>query len=456
MSHPFDTPGVLIARASRWDRDALARRIDARADALQAQGLRPGQVVLAPDTPAPDLLLTHLALLRLGAALFPHRTGLDDPAVVDAIETTSAEWRWSPATEHLSATGRSAADSVAALALLIRTSGSMGDSKIVMLTRENLEASARASNVRLGYGREDVWLCSLRLSHIGGLAIIHRWALAGATLVLHEGFDVARVADDLHRHGVTHVSLVPPMLDRLVTAGVEPPPSLRVVLVGGQALSPTLARRALAAGWPLHPTYGMTETTSQIATAERAWTAVEPDGRVGPLLPGVEIVTQPERDGSARLRVRGPMLMAGYANPSRAPGQGLDAGWLTTSDLGGLTADGVLAISGRADDVLVIGGQNIALRSVEERLRAAPGVRDVALVALDDPVWGHRLVALYCGELDDPSLADWCARTLAGAERPRAFARLDALPLLESGKHDRMRLRHLALEALGDQLSADT
>ena len=135
-----------------------------------------------------------------------------------------------------------------------------------MLRNDTLWASARAVNTRLELRAGDLWLACLRLSHIGGISIAYRTALAGATLLLHDGFNAAAVNADLRRLPVTHISLVPPMLARLLELDPTPPPSLRVVLVGGQALSAALAQRALAAGSPLVRTYGMTETASQIAT----------------------------------------------------------------------------------------------------------------------------------------------------------------------------------------------
>ncbi|HSO84052.1 AMP-binding protein [Thiocapsa sp.] len=399
-----------------------------------------------------------LALMRVGAALLPYRTGLDPSTLLKLAAATGSEWRWSPESATLTPTGLASAIATggaslgsgplgSALALLVKTSGSSGGPKVVMLTRDNLLASAAAVNRRLGFGSDDVWLCSLRLSHIGGLAIIHRWTLAGATLILHEGFDAQAVAEDLQRFAVTHISLVPPMLGRLLESGAVPPPSLRVVLVGGQALRPVLAERAIVAGWPIFLTYGMTETASQIATSRTALERVPADGRVGPLLPGVEIDRHDGLDGPSRLRVRGPMLMAGYANPERRPGQGLDKGWFVTSDLGGLDEEGDLRVVGRADDVLVIGGNNISLTRVDGLLRVAPGVSDLAVVALDDAIWGHRLVVVYSGDLDERAFERWCDGALSGAERPRAFKRVAGLPLLDSGKYDRIAIRAFALES---------
>ena len=250
-----------------------------------------------------------------------------------------------------------------------------------------------------------------------------------------------RVAADLDRRAVTHLSLVPPMLARLLALGRPPPPSLRVLLVGGQSLSTALAGQAIAAGWPLHITYGMTETASQVATTARLLAPPTP-GLVGRPLAGLTVDCP--AGPAAPLRVRGPVVMAGYANPGRRPGLGLTDGWFTTSDLARRGQDGGLCILGRADEVLVTGGVKVHPGWVESLLAGAPGVGVVAVVGVDDPVWGQRLVAFYTGEVTPAALDRWCRANLAGPERPRVFRPRAELPVLDSGKLDRRRLRALA------------
>lgn len=410
-------------------------------------GLRPGQVVMAPDSPAFDLALTILALGRVGAGVFPYRSGLGPAERLVLADLAGVEWLWSPDSTGLvplsDATQTPDVSPESRAALLIKTSGSSGHPQIVMHGYAGLHASASRVNARLGVTAESTWLCCLRLSHIGGAAILYRAALAGARLRLHDGFDAPTVRRELEAHGVTHVSLVPPMLARLLDLGGRAPPSLRVVLVGGQALSRPLAERALAAGWPIRLTYGMTETGSQIATTGPL--AAE-DGEldtslVGTLLPDVD-VEAPDCDASPeRLRIRGPMLMLGYANPERRPGQGLEeGGWFEPADLGCLTDTGQLQVLGRADDRRVIGGTNVSLTKVAQVVQEAPGVSEVQIVASLDPVWGHRLTAVYAGTRDETELADWCQTHLSGPECPRAFLRLERLPLLDSGKYDCARI----------------
>ena len=427
----------------------LAQRVADRAALLRATGVIAGQIVMAPDAPARDLVLTLLALAQLGAGVFPYRSGRDPSELLTLAHLAGVEWRWDPETATLIPLAPQTTPAASA-ALLIQTSGSSGQPQIVMHSAAGLYASASRVNARLAVTAAATWLCCLRLSHIGGAAMVYRAALAGARLRLHDGFDARTVRRELESHHVTHVSLVPPMLARLLDLGDRAPPTLRVVLVGGQALSRPLAERALAAGWPLQLTYGMTETGSQIATSGPL--AAQPDALdtslAGALLPDMALAaTDCETDRPARLRVRGPLLMLGYANPERRPGQGLDAdGWFTTADLGCLTEAGQLRLLGRADDRRVIGGINVSLTQVTQMVQNAPGVADAQIVATADPIWGHRLTVVYAGTCDERELAHWCQTQLHGPTCPRAFVRLKRLPLLDSGKYDRRRMGELVTQ----------
>lgn len=453
---------MLITDGDRLGAEAFAHQVAERAAAFMACGLKPGQVVMAPDSPAFDLALKILALGRIGAGVFPYRSGLDPAERLALANLAGVEWLWNPDSTGLvplsDATQTTDVSPESRAALLIKTSGSSGHPRIVMHGYAGLRASAGRVNARLGVTAESTWLCCLRLSHIGGAAILYRAALVGARLRLHDGFDAPTVRRELETHGVTHVSLVPPMLARLLDLGGRAPPSLRVVLVGGQALSRPLAERALAAGWPIRITYGMTETGSQIATSGPL--AAE-DGEldtslVGTLLPDVEIEASGCDAPPECLRIRGPMLMLGYANPERRPGQGLeDGGWFEPADLGCLTGEGQLRISGRADDIRVIGGTNVSLTRIAQALQEAPGVSEVQIVATPDPVWGHRLTAVYSGTSGETELADWCQAHLSGPECPRAFIRLERLPLLDSGKYDRPRIAAL-VRARDDLVVSET
>ncbi|WP_303907891.1 class I adenylate-forming enzyme family protein [Thiohalomonas denitrificans] len=321
--------------------------------------------------------------------------------------------------------------------LIIGTSGSSGPPKGVMLSAGNLAAAVTASRAQLPLAAGDCWLGCLPLTHIGGLSVLLRCAEAGATVRLHDRFEAKSVWSDLQAGTATHISLVPAMLDRLLEVGVDSrPPRLAAALVGGGALADSLRGRGLAAGWPLYLSYGMSETASQIATRR----AVEPDdASVGKPLPGFEV-----RVEQARLAVRGPAVMLGYANPELIPGDGLtDDGWFLARDLVRLES-GRLTVLGRVDDVLVSGGEKVHPAIVERLLGACPGIGEVAVSAAFDSAWGDRLVAFFTGTTNAAAVETWAREHLQGGWRPRSFLRLEALPRQGTGKLDRRRLRRLA------------
>lgn len=458
---------ALRVGAQCWTYAELLRLATERAALLRRQGLGAGQVVICDADPGVELIALQHALARAGAALMPVPPSLPPATLTALMRQTGAEWRWrvegtdgrlvptgvaanteaqptvETRVESSGETGVVTGLLGGALALLIQTSGSGGAPKAVMLTHAAVLASCALINRTIGLGPGDEWLCCLPLQHIGGVAIGYRCALAGATLRLQAGlaagFDVAAVKAGLAHGAATHLSLVPPMLARLLDADVRPPPSLRVVLVGGQALHSGLARRALDAGWPLYVTYGMSETCSQIATAPYGQATAAPT-RVGPVLAGFELDCARCGEPPRALRLRGPMLMSGYANPARRAGDGLTNGWFVTSDLACVDAAGALHLLGRADDVLVIGGVNVLPAAIEDRLARAPGVEAVAVVGVPHAVWGRTLAACYTGNAVPAELEEWCRARLPSVERPRRFVRCSELPLLASGKVDRAGL----------------
>lgn len=325
-----------------------------------------------------------------------------------------------------------------ASALIISTSGSEGRRRAVCLGHGALEAAAAAANARLGLSTGDLWLNCLPLYHIGGQSIIWRCARAGAGMLLHDGFLAARVAEDLGRYPVSHISLVPAMLAALLELGVIPPPSLRVALIGGAALSAPLHARATAAGWPLWASYGMSESAALVAVHAPGDGPWRP-GLVGRPLAGMELAIADD----GRIRLRGRQLMDGYLEGGGSD----DDGWLTSGDLGQIDGDGRLIVIGRADDMLISGGRNVHPQEIESCLAACPGIRDVAVSGLPDPVWGDLVVALVVGTAELAALQAHARRYLPSAALPRRIAYLDHLPRNASGKLDRAALRQLAAGA---------
>ena len=316
---------------------------------------------------------------------------------------------------------------------LLWTSGTSGDARAVPILSSALDASARASVARLGLTEADRWYASLSLGHIGGLALVHRAAHVGCTLLVRGRFSPEVLAELIDRDGLTHASVVPTMLRRLLEVrGGEPVPStLRCLLVGGATVGGTLVPEVLELGYPLALTYGLTEACSQVATAPPDL-VVEKPGTVGPPMDGLAV--RISQDGE--LCVRGDTVSPGAADAE---------GWLATGDLGRLDGDGHLWISGRIGDRIVTGGATVDPRSVEAVLEGLPGVASAAVAGVPDDVWGEAVVALIVpdrGVEEDPNALMARAREqLSASELPRHVEFIDTLPVNANGKIDRGRVR---------------
>jgi len=330
---------------------------------------------------------------------------------------------------------------------LMQTSGSSGAARWVALRLRHHAASVAAIANRLGLSGQDRWLACLPLHHIGGLAIVLRAVFTGASVRLQERFDTERVAEALAGDAISHVSLVPTMLTRLVdrlearredlTAA-----ALRCVLVGGAPADPRLLTRARALGLPVVPTWGMTEAASQLATPSPAeaggmdFTAAA--GIAGRPLDGVEL--RPDDGREAELQVRGPMLFEGYIG---SPG-GPDAdGWFATGDRGFVDAAGRVRIVGRTGDRIITGGENVDALAVERALDESGLVDEVRVLGVPDEHWGERVAAVVVSNRDARTLAAWASARLEPHQRPRQWRIVEQLPRTDSGKPDREALLRL-------------
>ena len=300
-------------------------------------------------------------------------------------------------------------------AYIVSTSGSEGHPRGVLLTDGNLAAAVAGSRERLGNDQDDSWLCVLPLFHVGGLSILWRQAEAGAPVLLRDRFETDSVAAALER--VTFASLVPVMLHRLLRTGQEWT-GLSVALIGGAAADDRLLSAARSAGIPAIPTYGMTETCSQIATSA---VGAALDGTVGVALEGAEIrvvaAGQSVVGAEGRIEVRGPMVSPGYVGEARrAP----DA-WFTTGDIGTIDGEGRLSVMGRSDRVIISGGENVHPLAVERLLMANSAIHRAHVFGLPDSEWGMRIVAEVESDVGVEALEAWASQKISPNMRPREW-----------------------------------
>ena len=331
---------------------------------------------------------------------------------------------------------------VEGIATVLATSGSSGTPKGVLLTSEAMMWAAEALH-RL-VGGPGTWLLALPAWHVGGLQVITRSIAAGTVPVAMDvresftadGFVRATAAvQERAGGGRTYASIVPTQLTRLLDGGsaaVEALASYDAVLVGSAATPDALAARATSAGCRLLVSYGMSETTGGCCCAGR------------PLV-GIDVRLRDEDD---RVIVRGPTLFAGYRLRPDLTAEALVDGWLITPDVGRVDEDGLVHILGRADDVVVTGGENVSPLAVTEALRSHPSVADAAVIGVPDPEWGHAVVAFAVASdpsmgVDSEAVRQHVRSSLGRAAVPRRIVVVAALPMLASGKVDRAALTHL-------------
>jgi len=318
-------------------------------------------------------------------------------------------------------------------ALVAATSGSTGAPRGVLVTRANLRAAVEASWEHIPGLRACAWVLALPVTSIGGFGAIVRAQLAGTAL--HPLASVGGAApfrvEDLLALPVDEpfaISLVPTQLADILASPAATSWLARAtaVLVGAAATPRPLEARAREAGIALVTTYGMTETTGGCVYD-------------GVPLPGVRV----ELVDDGRIDVIGSQVAAGYRGDPGSPafsGAGPERRFRTADH--GAWHDGHLQVTGRVDDVVTVRGVNVALGAVESVVRSELGVRDAAVIGVPDAHQGHRVIA-YVVMADDAGLAaiaPLVAERLGGAARPEVVP-VDALPLLPSGKIDRLALR---------------
>ncbi|WP_435096042.1 o-succinylbenzoate--CoA ligase [Halarchaeum sp. P4] len=339
---------------------------------------------------------------------------------------------------------------------LMFTSGTTGDPKPVELTFGNVFFAATASAFTLGVVPGDRWLLCLSMYHMGGLSVPLRCAVYGTTCVLQRGFDADAAVRALDEHDCAGVSVVPTMLRRMLRAERDIPDDLRFVLCGGAPTPRELVAACEEDDVPVHPSYGMTEAASQIATARPAEAFANP-GTVGRPIFGTEVSVVDDADDpvpageTGELCVSGPTITPGYYDAPEANDDAFGPHGLYTGDVGYRDEAGRLHVLNRRSDRIITGGENVNPGTVADAIRTHPAVADVAVVGVSDPEWGERVAALVVPEADaDLSRADleahWAER-LADFEQPRTVVFVDALPRTPSGTVDRAAARERVAQA---------
>jgi acyl-CoA synthetase (AMP-forming)/AMP-acid ligase II len=350
------------------------------------------------------------------------------------------------------------------VAILLFTSGTTGAPKAAVLRSRHLVSYILGSVEFGSAGEDDAALVAVPPYHVAGMAAILSSVYAGRRIVQQGSFDARDWIELARRERVTNAFVVPTMLARIVDAlereGEARLPSLRSVAYGGGKMPLPVIERAmrLLPHVDFTNAYGLTETSSTIALLgpddHRAALASGDEAvrrrlvSVGRPLPSVELEI---RDGDGKplaagqageIWVRGEQVSGEYLGRGSQLDEG---GWFCTRDGGSLDDEGYLFVTGRVDDVIVRGGENLSPGEIEEVLLQHPALEDCAVVGVPDEQWGEVVAAVVVAkpgsELDAPALQGFVKERLRSSRVPVRIEFRDELPYNETGKLLRRRVR---------------
>jgi fatty-acyl-CoA synthase len=343
------------------------------------------------------------------------------------------------------------------LAELFYTSGTSANPKGVMLTHRNVYLHALC--VCLGFQIESgaVELHTIPLFHANGWGVAHFLTMLGGTHVMIQRFDPKEVFRLIEKEGVYSCSLVPMMATALVNCPERHNynlKSLRRVVIGGAASSPTLVREVeQELGCECYSGYGLTETSPALTLSsmksglgwegEQRWAGQAMSGFA---VPGVEMRVVDANDNDVphdgqsigEVVARGDGVMEGYWRQPEASAEALRGGWFHTGDMATLNEDGYLLIVDRKKDIIVSGGENISSLELEKTILSHPAVLEVAVIPVPDAKWGEVPKALVVlkenAAATESELIEFCRSKMAHYKCPRTFELMESLPKTGTGK----------------------
>lgn len=339
------------------------------------------------------------------------------------------------------------------VAIELFTSGTTGEPKSAILRHSNLMAYIFGTVEFMSAEEDEAALLAVPPYHIAGIAAVLSSTYAGRKMIQLPNFTADSWIELAHKENVTNAFLVPTMLQRIVEHAGEnlDLPVLKHIAYGGGRMP----RETIEAALRLLPevqftnAYGLTETSATICMLgpddhREAFSSDDPAIRrrlesAGTPIPSIELQIRSEEGSICNpedvglVWVRGEQVSGEY----KGLGSQLDSeGWFLTKDRGFVDTDGYLFISGRADDVIVRGGENISPGEIENVVRTHPSIKDVAAIAVPDVEWGEAVgLAIVCdGDISDEEICSMIKSELRSSRLPSLICRMNELPYNETGK----------------------
>lgn len=337
--------------------------------------------------------------------------------------------------------------------VVIHTSGTTGTPKGASRNASAAGVGALANLLSVvPYHRDDIVYCPAPLFHSFGLATFTFATVLGATMVLPEKFDPEQSLALIEAHGASVASFVPVMIKRIVTLDDAVKSrydvsSLRIVIASGSAMGEELRRAATETfGKVLYDLYGSTEA-GWVAIARPEDVITHPKS-VGKPVPGIDVAIFDKESGekvevgeTGEIFVKSDVLFEGYTSGDETDQRD---GYMSIGDLGHLSEDGYLYIEGRADDMVVVGGENIYPIEVEEVINGVKGVEDVTVLGVPDEEYGEVLAAFVVGSASEDAIKSACKKELASYKVPKRIEKIKELPRTSTGKVVKRELIEIA------------
>ena len=419
----FPKQWAQISLDEKWSYRDAEMFIEGCVSALKKAGVKPGDSIAIIPTKTGTTPLLFFALFRLGAIACPINTyhpietlpkQLDElraPFLLypDGMELPSVKQIRIPFSKLMNKgkMGGLTFLKKEAVATYLFTSGTTSKPKIACHTLGNHYYSALGSNAYLPIEKGDCYHLSLPLYHIAGIALLFRTFMAGGSVALSEEVP-----------GITHTSMIPTQLYRLLKE--ETLPNYRHILLGGATISPSLYYKAISRGLTVHPTYGMTEMSSQITTHFE-----NGPFSLGHPLPYREIKVS----NIGEILVRGKTLFQGYLQGDGSLSLPLnEEGYFQTSDLGQYSPTSGLHIKGRKDRLFISGGENIQPEEIEKLLKSIDGITHAEVSPIPDEEFGFRPTAYIESEkaIQEDELREYLGSFLPKFKIPISFSDVSA------------------------------
>jgi fatty-acyl-CoA synthase len=495
---------AVVSRGERFTYQQFGDRVGRLAGALRNVGIQPGERVAFLGTNSHRLLEAYYGVLEAGAVLLPLNIRLSaselsfilndsgasvlliDPQFLPLVESFRrqlhsvrifcqldgvAEANWlmpqnyddwlEVASSYRCDIGSIVEDDVAEL---FYTSGTSAQPKGVMLTHRNIYLHALQTCLAFNVENGSVELHTIPLFHANGWGIAHFLTMLGGKHVMVESFDPETIFRFIETEGVNQFNAVPFMATVLINHPKRRDydfTSLRRVVIGGAASSPTLIREVEEAfSCTCFSGYGLTETSPALSCAsmkpELGWTDEERyvgQAMTGYAFAGVELhIAGPNdewlpEDGKAvgELIARGDGVMKGYWKQPELTAEALRGGWLRTGDMATIDKNGYALIVDRKKDIIVSGGENISSLEVEKAMLAHPAVLEIAVIPVSDSRWGEvpkALVVIKQGaSVTETELIDFSRSCLTHYKCPKTVQFVESLPKTGTGKVLKKNLR---------------